>query len=172
VSGDLADEITTTDTFDGRLTVNARRTAEINTEMEAEYRRMHQAHLGATTAAKLIGAAAPNAKWQRGEMYVVKGFTEIFFAEGWCSGTPFSTESEYGKPNTTKELFQMAVASFDSAIQLADTSKRVCRRRDHRRQRAEDLPVRRHSLHGQRSREQRHVRRGRQRREPVFSDLE
>jgi hypothetical protein len=58
-------------------------------------------------------------------MYVVKGFTEIFFAEGWCSGTPFSTEADYGKPNTTKELFQMAVASFDTAIQLADTSKRV-----------------------------------------------
>lgn len=125
VSGDLADEITTTDTFDGRLTVNARKTVEINTEMEAEYRRMHQAHLGAATAAQIIATAAPTAKWQRGEMYVLKGFTEIFFAEGWCSGTPFSTETAYGKPNTTKELFQMAVASFDTAITLADTSKRV-----------------------------------------------
>ena len=125
VSGDLADEITTTDTFDGRLTVNARRTAEINNEMESEYRKMQQAHLGAVTAAQTIAAVAPNLKWQRGEMYVVKGFTEIFFAEGWCSGTAFSTSAAYGKPNSTQELFQMAVASFDTAITLADTSKRV-----------------------------------------------
>jgi hypothetical protein len=97
--------------------------------MESEYRRMQQAHLGASTAAATLGTAAPNLKWQRGEMYLVKGFTEIFFAEGWCSGTPFSSQSGgttvYGKPNSTQALFQMAVASFDTAISLADTSKRV-----------------------------------------------
>jgi hypothetical protein len=129
ISGDIADEITTTDTFDGRLTVNARRTAEINNEMESEYRKMQQAHLGAATATQTLAAAAPALKWQRGEMYVVKGFTEIFFGEGWCAGTAFSSQdggtTNYGQPNTTQQLFQLAVASFDTAITLADTSKRV-----------------------------------------------
>ena len=129
ISGDLADEINTTDTFDGRLTVNARRTAEINSEMESEYRKMQQAHLGAVTATQTLATAAPTLKWQRGEMFLIKGFTEVFFAEGWCSGTAFSSQSGgttvYGNPNSTQDLFQLAVASFDSAIALADTSKRV-----------------------------------------------
>lgn len=46
MSGNLADEMLASDTFDGRLTINARRSVEINTEMEAVYRNMQRARAG------------------------------------------------------------------------------------------------------------------------------
>ncbi len=129
ISGDMADEITTTDTFDDRLTINARKSAEVNENMESEYRKMQQAHLGATNATVALAAAVPTQKWQRAEMYMIRGYTEIFFGEAWCAGTAFSSESgatiNYGTPNTTAQLFTLAAASFDSALALADTSTRV-----------------------------------------------
>jgi hypothetical protein len=125
ITGNMADELDATDTFADRLSINARQSAEVNTNMEAEYRNMQQAHLGAVNAAAVMASVAPEKKWQRSEMFIVEGFTEIFFAEGWCSGTPISNNGVPGKPNTTAELFTMAVAHFDTALTLADTSTRM-----------------------------------------------
>ena len=129
VSGLLGDEMYSTDTFDDRLTINARRSVEINPNMETVYRNIQTAHLGAARAAGILATSVPDQKWQRGEMYLIRGFTEIFFGEGWCSGTPFSGEADgqivYGQPNTTQQLFERALASFDTAFQLADTSSRI-----------------------------------------------
>ncbi|HEY4219328.1 MAG TPA: hypothetical protein VGM67_19425 [Gemmatimonadaceae bacterium] len=129
VTGNMADELYASDTFDDRLSINARRSIEVNTNMEAEYRALQQAHIGATTASQVMATAAPTEKWQRGEMYLLRGFTEIFFGEGWCSGTAFSSQDgatiTYGQPNSTSQLFTIAAASFDSALALADTSTRV-----------------------------------------------
>jgi hypothetical protein len=128
-SGDLADEIYTTDTFDDRLTINARKSVEVNSAMEGLYRNLQQAHIEATTAASVLAKAVPNNKSQRAEMYLIRGFTEIFFGEAWCSGTPFSTQDDagvhYGKSNSTKDLFTIASASFDSALAFADTSNYI-----------------------------------------------
>jgi hypothetical protein len=126
-SGNLADEIYTTDTFDGRLQVNARRTQEVNNEMESEYRKLQQAHVGANTAIQVLATAVPDQKWQRAQMYMYRGYLEIFFADAWCSGTAFSSQSgttiTYGQQLTTAQLYQAAVASFDSALALTDASK-------------------------------------------------
>ncbi len=129
ITGTLADEMYAPDTFDDRLSINARRSVEINGTMEAEYRHLQQAHLGAINAAMVMADVAPTLKSQRSEMYVIRGFTEIFFAEGWCAGTAFSSETDgvttNGMPNTTAQLFGLAVASFDTALTLADTSARL-----------------------------------------------
>src|SRR5581483_8982527 len=65
----------------------------------------------------------------RGELYMLRGYTEVFFAEGWCSGVAFSSEdgvtTTYGEPLTTEQILTAAVATFDTALSLADTSKRV-----------------------------------------------
>jgi len=125
-SGNLADELYSTDTFDETRTINSRRSTEVNSNMESLYRSLMQVHLGANTAATVFATVLPNSKSQRAEMYLIRGFTEIFFGEGWCSGTPFATEDaagvHYGMPNTTKQLFTIAAASFDSALMLAGTS--------------------------------------------------
>src|SRR4029077_12414157 len=130
MTGNMSDEIYATDTFADRLTINSRESIEINTNMESVYRNMQQAHLGATKAAAVMGAVVPTQKSQRGEMYLIRGYTEVFFAEGWCSGTPFSTADDqgvitYGMPNTTTQLLTSAVASFDTGLTLADTSTRI-----------------------------------------------
>jgi hypothetical protein len=130
ITGNLADELYATDTFDDRLTINSRRSIDINSSTETEYRYIQQANVGASTAAVFLAASVPTQKWQRGEMYLIRGYTEIFFGEAWCSGSPISTVGSDGTvvpgtPNTTAQLFARAVVDFDSALALADTSQRV-----------------------------------------------
>jgi hypothetical protein len=130
MSGDMSDEMVATDTFAERLSVNARTPIDVNSSTEAVYRALQQAHSGAIKAVTVLAATQPTQKWQRGEMYMLRGFVEIFLAEGFCSGTAFSSADDngiitYGPVNSTSDLFNMAVASFDSASAIADTSKRV-----------------------------------------------
>jgi hypothetical protein len=129
ITGNMADELLASDTFDDRLTINARKSLEINTNMESVYRTMHRARSGAARAAIIIAQTAPTPTFNRGELYMLRGITEDFFAEGWCSGVPFSSEdgvtTTFGPALTTDQILTAAVATFDTALSLADTSKRV-----------------------------------------------
>ena len=130
MAGDMSDEMVASDTFAERLSVNSRSPIDVNSSTESVYRALQQAHSGAIKAAAVLAATQPAQKWQRGEMYMLRGFIEIFLAEGFCSGTAFSTADDngvvtYGPVNSTADLFNLAVASFDSASAIADTSKRV-----------------------------------------------
>ena len=130
MSGDMSDEMVASDTFAERLSVNSRSPIDVNSSTESVYRALQQAHTGAIKAATVLGATQPTQKWQRGEMFMLRGYVEIFLAEGFCSGTAFSSADDngvvtFGPANSTADLFNKAVASFDSATTLADTSKRV-----------------------------------------------
>jgi len=129
MTGNLADELLASDTFDGRLTINARKSVENNSEMEAVYRAMQRARTGATRAALTLATTAPTPLANRGEMYMLLAYTELFFGEAWCSGVPFSSEdgatTTFGTPLKTDEMFQLAVAHFDTALSLAETNSRV-----------------------------------------------
>jgi hypothetical protein len=125
MTGNMADELLASDTFDDRLTINARKSVEVNPAMETPYRNMHRARVGAARAAEILARTAPEPKSGRGEMYMLRGYMEMFFGELYCSGVPFSDEKSFGRPLTTAEMFQAAVASFDTALTLADTSLRV-----------------------------------------------
>lgn len=129
ISGNLADELLASDTFDGRLTINARKSVEVNTEMEAVYRAMQRARTGAARAAGIIAVSAPTPLANRGELYMVLAYSELFLGEGWCSGVPFSSEdgttTTLGQPMTTDAMFTLAAAHFDSALALAETNARV-----------------------------------------------
>src|SRR4051812_9484543 len=125
MTGNLADELLASDTFDGRLTINARKSAETNSEMEAVYRAMQRARTAAQRAAGILATTAPTPLSNRGEMYMLLGYSEMFLAEGWCPGVPFSSEDgatiNYGQPLTTDAMFQQAIAHFDTALSLAET---------------------------------------------------
>ena len=129
MTGNLADELLASDTFDGRLTINARKSVESNNEMESVYRAMQRARTGAARAAKILATTAPTPASNRGELYMLLAYTELFFGEGWCSGVPFSSEDgaayDYGMPLKTEEMFERAVAHFDTALTLAETNARV-----------------------------------------------
>jgi hypothetical protein len=97
--------------------------------MEGIYRTMQRARTGASRAAALLATTAPTPLANRGELYMLLAYTELFFGEAWCSGVPFSSEDgatiTFGAPLKTDEMFQLAVAHFDSALALAETNARV-----------------------------------------------
>jgi len=128
VTGNLADEMLASDTFDGRLTINARKSVEVNSETGADYTNMQKARAGAARAIGILAKTAPTPTYNRGELYMLLGYTELFLGEGWCPGVPLSNADSglvYGQQLTTDAIMAQAIAHFDTALTLADTSKRV-----------------------------------------------
>ena len=125
MSGNMSDEIYSTDTFDDRLFPNHRRTNEQLAAVVGTYRNLHRVRAGATRVIPILRQHAPTATANIGEMYAIRGFSEMFFAELFCSGVPFSNESTFGDPLTTNQMLERSVASFDSALSLSASDVRV-----------------------------------------------
>jgi hypothetical protein len=86
---------------------------------------MHRARRAAEATAARYKALAP-ADPGYPEMLTLAGYTYIFFAETFCSGTPVSQidstgKITYGQPLTTTQLLDTAIARFDSAVHIAAT---------------------------------------------------
>jgi hypothetical protein len=126
MSGNLGDEMLASDTFDGRLTINARKSVEINSEMESVYRAMQRARAGAQRAADIIAVTTPDSTVNRAELYMYLGYSELLLGEGWCSGVPFSSEDgktqTFGDPLTTQQIMQQAADHFQQAITLVGSA--------------------------------------------------
>ncbi len=128
VTGNLGDEIRSTDTFDDRILPDRRQMNDNLPSMTTPYLTLHKARTGATRAIVALNATAPTTpKFLVGEQYVDRGFAETFLGEMYCSGVPFSGDdgATPGLPLTTAQMFTASAASFDSALTLADTSTRV-----------------------------------------------
>ena len=129
VTGNVSDEMYSTDTFDDRLFPNQRAMNDNLPAMDGFYRNLHRARSGATRTINVLRRVAPTPVQNIGEMYNVRGFVETFFAEAYCSGVPFSEEdgttTEFGQPQTTAQIYTRALASFDSALASAGTDTRV-----------------------------------------------
>jgi hypothetical protein len=129
VTGNLADEMLASDTFNERMGVNARKSDPVEANASGTYNNLQRARSSANSAIKILTTTAPSPTFLRGELYMVRGYSEMFLGELFCSGVPFSSEDgvtqTFGKPLTTDQIMASAAASFDSAIALADTSKRV-----------------------------------------------
>jgi starch-binding outer membrane protein, SusD/RagB family len=127
VTGTLSDEVRANDTFIDRMSVDARKIEEVNPNMETPYRGLHRARSGAARTIRVISETTPNDKTGIGEMYTIRGFAEVLFAEMYCAGVPFSEEdgsvSTFGEPQTTQQILQRAVASFDTALVIADSAR-------------------------------------------------
>jgi len=126
MTGNLSDEMLTSDTFDGRLTINARKSAEVNSEMSGVYNNVQRARAFTVTANKILATTVPTQTAQNGQMYAYLGYSEIMLGEGWCSGVPLSSEDAsgfvYGDPLTTQQIFEQAIAHFDSALTMIGTA--------------------------------------------------
>lgn len=128
LTGNVSDEMYSTDTFDDRLFPNARTMNDNLPALDGFYRNMHRARAGATRAIGVLKSVAPTPVQNIGELYALRGFTENFFAEIYCSGVPFSEEEgadPFGEPQTTAQIYTRALASFDSALASAGTDTRV-----------------------------------------------
>jgi hypothetical protein len=127
--GLLADEWINSETFPTRIEVDARSISPLggltttNADVDLWFRRLHQARRSAENAAGQYAALAPTDPGHA-EMLSLAGFTYIFFAETWCSGVPVSHLNPdgsitYGRPLTTVELLDTAIARFDGALAVA-----------------------------------------------------
>lgn len=128
-TGNMGDEIQTSDTFADRYFTDGRRQTEIlGGATNGLYNGLHLARsdigaaIRAWTAAKSSTSAA--VKDSLSELYSMRGVTENLFAEAYCAGVPFSNvsdngEFEFGTPLTTAQMLSRSVASIDSALALA-----------------------------------------------------
>lgn len=125
--GLLADEFIDSETFPTRIEVDARTSHVTNSDIDLWYRWLHRARHSAENAA---GRYAALAKSDPGypEMLDLAGMTYIFLAETFCSGVPVSQLNPdgsitYGKPLTTVQLLDTAVARFDSALKVSSDAR-------------------------------------------------
>jgi hypothetical protein len=63
-------------------------------------------------------------------LYALQGYAEVMLGEIYCSGIPlsdynFNAPPTYGTPLTSAQVYQHAVAQFDTAISLAADSARI-----------------------------------------------
>ncbi len=126
-TGMLTDEFHLSGTFPTRNQVDRREMDVRNGTLLGQYRALHRARVGTKNAAERMAELLPGDA-RIAEMWSLNGFSELFFAENYCSGVPFSdTPNEgditYGERQTTEQILQAATASFDAAGGAASSSE-------------------------------------------------
>ena len=124
--GLLADEWVNSETFPTRIEVDARGPIRTdNADVGLWFRNMHRARRATETAAAKYRQFSDTTT-QSGfpEVLSLAGYVYVLLAETWCSGVPVSSADEsgaftYGRPLTTTELLDTAVARFNAASAAA-----------------------------------------------------
>lgn len=86
--------------------------------------------IGALAAYDTAAADRESARVLQGELYALEGYAEIMLADLFCSGIPLSTldfqqDFTYRPSLTTAQVYQDAIAKFDTALALADTNTSI-----------------------------------------------
>ena len=123
LGGLFSDELINAETFSDRINLDAHRVTAANGTMVALFLDLSRARAAAATASRKYAEFDAGSEGHI-EMIAIDGFAHILFGEHYCSGVPFSTitdqeEIVYGQPRTTTEIFEAAVARFDSVITMA-----------------------------------------------------
>ncbi|HEX6434655.1 MAG TPA: hypothetical protein VFZ87_10450 [Gemmatimonadales bacterium] len=122
VGGLLADEFVHSTTPPSQQEIDQRTTALINPSLSDVYRNLHRARVGAENAAAALREFFPQADSTPdiAEMQALAGFTYLYLGENFCSGVPLSRVSGdslvFGIPQTTAQIFGLALSKFDSAL--------------------------------------------------------
>ena len=126
IVGLFTDEFINAESFPTRIEVDQRNTNPINGTMLTIFRDIAKARATTDAVAARFKEFDPASR-SYAEVLALGGFTRILLAENYCSGVPLSSPNPdgsfaYGKPQTTAELLNLAIAKFDSAITLATAS--------------------------------------------------
>jgi hypothetical protein len=120
LGGLLTDEWKSGDTFLQRNETDQRTIQENNANVQGMMREIYRARTTAREALIGLQTYKPTPTANLGQMYFVMGFSEITLAESFCNGTPLGDASTgvpvYGPPLSNQEVFQLALAHFDSAL--------------------------------------------------------
>lgn len=119
----LGDEYINSETFPTRIEVDQRQIQEENSTMQAIFRDIQKARASGDFASAKFAASIPG-DIRRAEAMNLAGFAIVVMAENYCSGVPLSRLTDngdivYGTPRTTAQLWDDAVAKFDSAAVIA-----------------------------------------------------
>jgi len=98
--------------------------------IESVYGALQQARGQAEEAHGLLLAYAPDSIALLGHVDALRGYTEIFLADLFCSGIPLSTldfngDFTYEAGSTTEQVYTTAAALLDSAVTLSADSTRI-----------------------------------------------
>jgi starch-binding outer membrane protein, SusD/RagB family len=129
--GLLADEWSTSSTFVQNDETDQRRIPTNNSIITTMFRDLARTRLGANLAIRGLKQYAPDPPRRIAEVYFARGFAEMQMAQDFCNGIPLSEiEGDViipGEPLTVAQVFERAIASYDSAIALlasnTDTSQ-------------------------------------------------
>jgi hypothetical protein len=120
-SGVVADEWRSTDTFVQRDEADSRSITESNSAMTLEARSINRARVAAIQAIPVLKQFKPSNVSDVGQMYWLRGFSELSLAENFCNGSPISSLDAAnnivnGDPETNVQIYNRAIASFDTAV--------------------------------------------------------
>jgi len=125
MGGLFADEWKSSDTFQQRDETDQRLVDPTNAQITTAFRFIHRARLSSMLAIGLLRKYKPAPASNVGMMFFVKGFAELQSAQDFCDAQIFSDATaepiQYGSPITVAQAFQLASASFDSALANAGT---------------------------------------------------
>ncbi|MEP6690853.1 MAG: RagB/SusD family nutrient uptake outer membrane protein [Gemmatimonadaceae bacterium] len=120
LSGLLADEFRSGDSFAERNETDQRSVQNSNGVLDDAARRLFRARLGAQQAIPLLRQYAPTQTGNIAEQFFVLSFVENQAAENFCNGVTFSNAVGAtivnGSPLTDAQAFQLAADDADSAL--------------------------------------------------------
>ena len=125
-SGLLGDEWINSETFPTRIEIDRRNIQITNGDVGTWFRQLQRTRVRAEFAGAGYAQFSPDPTTDPGysEVLSLAGFTYLFFAENWCSGIPFSHTDAggnivYGEPLTSAQMYDTALARFNSALTIA-----------------------------------------------------
>ncbi|HUQ84526.1 MAG TPA: hypothetical protein VM076_25450 [Gemmatimonadaceae bacterium] len=120
LGGLLADEWSTSSTFQENDQIDKRDVAPSNASVLGSYRNVNRVRTAANQAIPALRKYFPDAKADIAEMYFARGFAELQLASDFCNGIPLSDASgttiQFGTQKSVAEVFGVAIASFDTAL--------------------------------------------------------
>ena len=124
--GLLADEWGTSSTFVQNDETDKRSIQTDNSSITGMYRDLNRVRTASNQAIALLKEFYPDSSAAIAEMYFARGFAEMQLAQDFCSAIPLSDASgdeiALVGPSTTTEVFNVAIASYDSALALVGTA--------------------------------------------------
>jgi starch-binding outer membrane protein, SusD/RagB family len=121
--GLLADEWSTSSTFIQNDEFDQRKIVENNSTATGLFRGLARVRTSANQAIAGLREFRPTETYKVAEMYLQRGLAELQMALDFCNGTPISDAAGdafvLGNPESNEQVFQRAVASFDSALAVA-----------------------------------------------------
>jgi starch-binding outer membrane protein, SusD/RagB family len=118
--GLLTDEWRSGDTFIQRNTMDQRIFDPNNTFNAGPFRNINRVRTQARLAIDGLRTYLPNSLADIARMFAFIGYTQVLMGEHYCNGVPLSSISGttvvFGDPISNDSLFQLAIASADSAL--------------------------------------------------------